>query len=403
MSMKRISRAFLGAILVLGCDAPIPDADREVARRDSAGVMIVEIPGSIWADAPRWTTSTQPSVEIGAVEGSPEYLFSRIRGVVELSDGRFVVADGGSSSLRWYDQSGHFLYQRGGSGEGPGEFGWLGTLMRIGGDTLVITDSRLRRITEFGPEGELARIVQIEGITVPGTAHRLPDGGFVVGSGGFSSTQLTGEEDGLYRTSEPLVRIGGGLESPDTVGMFPGPEIYFTERSFGYHPFSRGFDYAVRGELLFVAAAEGFVVDAYSADGQLVRSIRAPDVDLKLTPEMIETYELSVRQAATEMDEDRAEATLQSLKDMYYPETRPAYSRLLVSDEALWLEEHQTGLPEGQKRWAIFGHDGEYRGTAVLPSSFRLQDVRGDHLLGSWTDELGVEYARIYRLLPAER
>ena len=53
--------------------------------------MIAEVPGPIWADAPQWTTSTDPPVEIGAVEGSPEYLFSGIRGVVELSDGRLVV------------------------------------------------------------------------------------------------------------------------------------------------------------------------------------------------------------------------------------------------------------------------------------------------------------------------
>ncbi len=52
----------------------------------------------------------------------------------------------------------------------------------------------------------------------------LSDGTFIVGSTGFSSTQLTGEEEGLDRATEPLVRIGPGLEAPDSIGLFPGTD-----------------------------------------------------------------------------------------------------------------------------------------------------------------------------------
>lgn len=404
MALMRALSTATCAVVLLGCPSaePEPEAERGVAVRDSAGVTIAETPGQIWSDAPRWTTSPEPVVEIGAVEGSPEYLLSRVGGVATLTDGRVVVSDGGSNSIRWYDPSGRYLFERGGAGEGPGEFRWNGPILRIPGDTLSVTDLRLRRITEFGPAGDLIRTIPIEGVTVPGVAHRLPDGTYIVGSGGFSSTQFTGEEEGLARRSEPLLRFGPGLDAADTVGMFPGPEMYFTERSFGFHPFSRGFHYAVAGGLLWVAAAEGFVVDAYSPDGRLVRSIRAPDVDLRLTPEAIERYEEGVRDAAAEQGDARADAAIERLEEMYYPEQRPAYGGLVAGDESIWLAEHRAGRAEGRTRWAVFGHDGDHHGTALLPAGFRLLDVRGDRVLGTWTDELGVEYVRIHRLVAAE-
>jgi len=402
MSSRQISLALLTGIALVGCEGATPDVGAEVARRDSAGVAISEAQGPIWGEPARWSVSGNPILEIGELEGSPEYLFSRIRGVVGLAGGTLVVSDGGSSTLRWYDDSGSYLFERGGDGEGPGEFKWVGPIVRSGGDTLVITDLSLRRISEFSATGDLVRTVPVEGVTVPGEAHRLSDGTFLVGSSGFSSTQLTGEEEGLGRALEPIVRIGNGLEAPDTVGTFPGPEMYFSGRGFGFHPFSRGFYYAVKEDLLFVAAAEGFVVDAFAPDGQLVRSLRAPDVDLRLTPELIDAYKRRVRDAAAEQPPASAERALSELEDMYFPDIRPAYARLVAGDEALWLEEHTAGPPSGARRWAVFGHDGDFRGIAELPAGFRLSDVRGDRVFGTWTDDLGVEYVRVHRLEATE-
>jgi len=403
VSTRHTSLVLLTGVLLVGCEDVDPEVGGDVLRRDSAGVAISEAQGPIWSEPARWSVSGDPTLEIGELEGSPEYLFSRIRGVVGLADGTLVVSDGGTSTLRWYDDAGSYLFERGGDGEGPGEFKWVGPIVRSVGDTLVVTDLSLRRISEFSSTGDLVRTVPVEGVTVPGEAHRLSDGSFLVGSSGFSSTQLTGEEEGLGRAAEPIVRIGTALEAPDTIGTFPGPEMYFSGRGFGFHPFSRSFYYATKGDLLFVAAAEGFVVDAFAPDGQQVRSIRAPDVDLRLTPELIDSYKRRVRDAADQQPPARAERSLQELEDMFFPDMRPAYARLVAGDDALWLEEHAAGPSTGPRRWAVFGHDGDFRGIAELPAGFRLSDVRGDQLFGTWTDELGVEYVRVHRLEPTAR
>lgn len=389
------------ALVLIGCDASREANIPRVQERDSAGVAIVESPGPVWSTEARWTIG-EPAMSIGAVDGAaPEYLLSGVRGIVELGDGRIVVADGGSSTLRWYDPSGVFLMDRGGSGEGPGEFGRMGSMVRTTGDSLIVTDGALSRATVFTSEGALVRTVAIEGIAVPGPAHHLADGALVVGSTGFSSSQLTGQEEGLYRTSEPLIRIRPDVGVIDTLGMFPGPEIYFRARSFGYHPFSRGFYYGTAAGHLFVAAAEGFVVDVYGDDGRHLRSIRAPEVELTLTDEQIDAYKDEALRLAAERGGGMESSTRSELADMAFPEQRPAYGRMVVSDDAIWLEQHAGGVPATVNRWAVFGHDGAFRGTAELPAEFRLHSVRKDRLLGSWRDALGVEYMRLHPLMEA--
>jgi len=99
--------------------------------RDSAGVQIVETAGDVWSTPSRWVIAEEPIVRIGAAEGDDAYLFSGVRGIAALSDGRFVVANAGDQSLRWYDAEGRFLFRRGGPGQGPGEFSQLGPITAL--------------------------------------------------------------------------------------------------------------------------------------------------------------------------------------------------------------------------------------------------------------------------------
>ena len=98
--------AMLGAVTACGGDAAADGFRAEV--RDSAGIRLVENVATAEA-APVLRLSEQPVVRIGALEGAPEYLLNRVQGATRLSDGTIVVANNGSSELRYYDRSGrHF-------------------------------------------------------------------------------------------------------------------------------------------------------------------------------------------------------------------------------------------------------------------------------------------------------
>jgi len=121
-----------------------------VVVRDSAGVRIIENPGQVWSESEQWRLSPEPVLQIGAVDGDPPHLFSRITTIAPLADGRIVVADAGSRTLGWFAAEGTFLFQRGGPGQGPGEFGSPASLTFGAGDTLVAWDAAIRRATTFG-------------------------------------------------------------------------------------------------------------------------------------------------------------------------------------------------------------------------------------------------------------
>jgi hypothetical protein len=89
--------------------------------RDSAGVRIVENARPVWAPAEALRLSLSPALVIGT-RPEPSYELSRVAGAARLSDGRIVIADGGSLQLRFFDSQGVFSNAVGGPGEGPGEF-----------------------------------------------------------------------------------------------------------------------------------------------------------------------------------------------------------------------------------------------------------------------------------------
>lgn len=101
-----------------------------------------------------WSVSGLPLLEIGVREGEEPYQLDRARGSVRLDDGRIVVADGGSQELRFFDKSGRYLKAVGGDGEGPGEFRFPARVRKVGGDSLLVWDQRLQRVSFFDLQGE---------------------------------------------------------------------------------------------------------------------------------------------------------------------------------------------------------------------------------------------------------
>ena len=100
-----------------------------------------------------------PSVEIGRASGDPSQELYRVSGAVRLADGRIVVANSGSSELRYFDSSGDYLKSVGRRGGGPGEFTGDLTLLPYHGDSLLVWDARLRRFSLFDFNGAFVRVL----------------------------------------------------------------------------------------------------------------------------------------------------------------------------------------------------------------------------------------------------
>ena len=148
-SRLRLVRRDLGAVyrslivltLLAGCreDSPAPDRT-SVARVSSVGKVQV---------------AAAPALLYNSIAAGSEPTIARIGSAVLGSKGTVVLTDLAASQVVVIDSQGRVIRRIGGRGEGPGEFrspSWIG---RCSGDSLIVWDPRLRRISKLSPDGSI--------------------------------------------------------------------------------------------------------------------------------------------------------------------------------------------------------------------------------------------------------
>ena len=213
----------VGSFLFLGCIVCVDSAvgsPQDATVRDSAGIKVIT--NSV-SDRIHLRLSTVPVLSIGVIEGPEALMFSNVRSAAWNADGNLVIADLGSGQIRTFSSEGELLRTLGRAGEGPGEFLALsGAWPRVDGG-VVAMDERLRRITEFGPSGEVVRVSRLEGVADTGMLR--PRGPSGTGSLFSSITTFSAAELFDGATVRPPVlfvrhRLDGTLL--DMIAQLPG-------------------------------------------------------------------------------------------------------------------------------------------------------------------------------------
>lgn len=376
------------------------------AVRDSAGVQIVENREFRWPDGRAWRLASEPTLDIGVLEGDPNYQLFRVGSAVKLSDGRIVVANGGTHEIRFYDPSGAHLLSVGREGGGPGEFGELMWVRALAGDSLLAYDWRNRRLSLFDSNGNFSRSFQLQFLSemggFPTIIAPFSDGSLLIGV----QTFLIGGEirDGLRRDTTVYLHCDREGAVLDTLGRFPGGEVFVqseenrvlaSTRAFGHFP-----QHAVYQDGFYFGTADTYEIDYYSASGDLVRSIRRDRPNLEVTAQDIERHkEERLEDADDEADRNFTE---QLLANMPFPEEFPAYGSLVVDAGGnLWVSEYRRP-GDDQPRWTVFDPDGAMLAVVETPARFSVYEIGRDFILGRWTDELDVEHVQIYQLIKDE-
>ncbi len=400
---------FAVAALAVACQS----SDRTeglLAVRDSAGVRIMEILGTTWSEGEEWTLSEVPLMEIGVEEGDSVYEMYEVSGARRLSDGRIVVANGGTGELRFYDGNGRFSKSIGRVGKGPGEFEYLIWLEVLPGDTLLAFDD-MRRITAFTVDGDVGwtlNFIAVEGVWFEGLSRpgdvRLRDGTMLM----------------VWATGDLWPRIRAGSLRPgqtaretatvlhydadgallDTVAVLPGIESAIMERNGRpatmFPPMGRAVAYALGDDRIFVGTQETFEIREYLTDGTLVGLIRRPGVDLVITDADTDRFLAAMTRGVD--DPSRRRDIEERVADIPLPPSRPAYGRLVLDATGrLWISEAiiPTVMPT---RWSVFDPDVGLLGEVVVPERFDVYEIGEDYVLGRWKDDLDIEYVRMYGL-----
>ncbi len=395
--VQLIPLALIIALSLPGCD--LSNYKESAIVRDSAGIAIIESIRPAWNDAERWVTSSTPILEIGTSEGSTQYQFFQIEGVLRLPDGGIVVADGGANEIRFFDSSGIFISQIGGEGDAPGEYRMLSALGYGPGDSLWAYDYGNRRFTVITRDGEIVRTVSVGGwLSAVGAVGRLSDGSFVVKEG-WGSGQSRTPSLGLIRDPIAIALASPDGSSWDTVGMFPGREVFVSldggRRVMSAPLFSHNTSATIWGGHVVVGTQESMEVVVFSVDGRVTRIFRIRGENLNLNARDIEQRRTDILN--TVPDAQRIEMA-RGIDMMDVPRTRPAFGQILVAtDESIWLAE-EVRYPDIPTEWTVIGSNGHLLGEITVPEGFFVYQAGVDWVLGVGRDELDVEYVRMYRI-----
>jgi hypothetical protein len=386
--------ALATALLLQACGqgaSPAPSV------RDSAGVTIAEY--ATWApDSLPWSVSAQPMVEIGTLEGEDAYQFDRIGGVARLSDGRIVVANGGTQEVRYFDPTGRHLRSTGRKGEGPGEFQSPGTLVVLPGDSVAVYDWYLRRVSFLDPAGAFVRSFAFQhsaGVASP--VGRFADGswlmqpGFVFSPGGPGTT--------VVRDTSRLLVFGADGAPRDSASRWIGPDFYI--RSEGQHASAASLPF---GAMTHVAVWGDRYWEGYSDRYQLARRTRSGAADLLIrarrAPVPVTPADVAAHRAARMRGEDaQARPQIERLyQDIPFPATMPAFADLQTDpDGNLWVLE-QAPTDDKRRWWTVFDSTGRMLGRVATPSAVAIGEIGRDYILGTWSDAMDVQYVRMFRL-----
>ena len=396
---------FLSIGTVIGC-SPAGDSISPTLV-DSLGVSLIEYPTSFEASSGRtWSTNPEPLFSIG----EPTSELYRVRTALFLSDGRIIVANGGSHELLLFDHVGQLLARTGGEGGGPGEF-WHLTFLSAGpADSLFAYDRRERRVSVFDRNGVFARAVTLSGLDGLGTAEQIGvlRNGEIVGAFHQRTRGV-----GLVRDSLVVVMFGRSGAMTASVGAFPHMHTHW-----GPHPVPEGDERAafplpvafssltavgVRDTVIYVGLAHDFSLIRMDGSGKR-RVTRQNDTPALVT----DAHREQLFAVLAEHGMNGRE--LEVLRALEGPLTLPAFGHepltapvdeqvLLVTDtEGVWVKPFELP-PAVNTRWSRFDAHGLYEGTITMPVRFRPTAVRGDVVLGVYRDATDVEYVRAYRVV----
>lgn len=377
--------------------------------RDSAGVRIVENSAPLWKEGEEWRVAAEPSLDIGVVEGAPAYQLDKVRGAVRLSDGRIVVANGGSKELRFFDAGGKHLASAGREGGGPGEFSTLSWIGRGQGDSVLAWDFRSRRLSVFTARGEFARSVTPEGLEllVPTPVGTFADGSFVTPGGlDFSSGE---RKEGEYRDSTVYLRFAAGGKQLGRLGPFGATENFRSQSGPGASltsnvVFGRRTMLTLAGDRLYAGENGRYEIREYTPEGALRAVVRREHEPVAVNEEDVRRhFEEEDRESDLSGFPPAARAQLLKMKEeqrakLPHRNSLPAYADV-EADEAgnLWVEEYRKP-GDGQPRWSVFDPEGRWLGTVSTPAGLDIYQIGTDWILGRTEDELDVQHVRLYRL-----
>lgn len=417
--------AALGVLLSACTAAPVsgPDGPLVFETATEEGVEVARnLSGSVW-EAPRRLVE---QIAIGESESEDAvYMFGHVAGLW-VAHGRVYVLDPTVPAVRAYDLDGSYLYDIGGGGQGPGEFGQPNGLAVDRAGRVLVADGDRHLLHVYAPEGDLVETWSWRhGGSTFGPRMLLPEpgGGAWVGTFDLEAMSLDRLRAG-YLWLDASGQAEPSLQ-PDVPGFSPTTVTVETEHGSRQYDWLVPFAPTAIGAMdesgnWYVGSGEEYRIWVFGADGRQ-RVIEKYHKPIAVLPEEAEAHLRAAEAQVRIMDR---------LPDWRWngppvPEAKRAYTSLLPDRSGrLWVERMGPGYavpgcdleialrqPRAdscwaeQRVWDVFGPDGRYLGEVPAPAGsngYALMSafIEDERVALALPDDEGNPRVVVYRLEP---
>lgn len=365
-------------------------------QKDSAGIRISINSAPQWSTRDAWRLDEAPMVTIGREDGTEEYTFSRIEQILPIAGG-WLIADRDGPRLSRYDTDGRHLFTFGRRGRGPGEFLTVSGMSLVG-DSIVVLDGRLQRLTFFSFAGDVFGTTKLESTGNP--AHPLhlyrlagrTDEGLVLIARAFAANMSARPTIHWDASPTLLYSLNGSLLGP--VAEPSGMDMFSTPERAGPVIFGR----MSSGD---VARGKIFMSDGGSNEVRVYRKSTAPAAIIRIAaaPVPVEPQHAAEKRrlrSTVFSSAGRAEWPTAS--------TYPALSGLIVGTDGIIWAEKWSESADAPRVWHLFARNGRWLGDITVPSEFTITAASDSVVAGIWRDPAThVQSVRVYRLRKARQ
>jgi hypothetical protein len=399
--VKERHAVLLVVVVLSACSGDRPTEPVRVVERDSAGIHIVESAVDTAALRSGWSIATEPSLVLGGMDAEESEQLYNVAGGVRLDDGRFVIVNAGTADVRVFTAQGELQSVFGREGDGPGEYRNPSLAGRGAGDSLVVFDAGLRRVTLITADSGAGRSYDVgsEGGGFPLPLGTFDDGSVAVG-GGMAFSSSVGFPSGFIRPTSRHVIIGPDGEIITDFGDLPAAEMFAEVNGSSFRARAIAFGKVTiaepSGDRLWIGTGERWQLEAFRRDGSLERIVRLDRALAAVTSAVRDRWieeRLEDLTDANEIREQRAQ-----LAELPVPETVAPYQTIAADRLGnLWIGE--TVLPgEEARTWTILDPDGRAIGRVTMPERTFPVEIGADYMLGITRDEFDVESLTLWPL-----
>jgi hypothetical protein len=363
-------------------------------------VRIKQFDRTTWRQVESIKLSSAPHVTVGGRGGQEEEVLFRVAGGGVMSDGRVVVLNAGANELRLYERDGTLSWRQGREGQGPGEYVEPEALFMLPGDSLVVWDARLARVTVVAPDGDVVRVVTLPGRpSATEVVGVLSDGSLVVFRQRFAEEIGRGSQQyyghySKYSASGDSLGALGVFPWRRLVTLTPSSEGDMKAVSAGPPVFDSPTRVAATASGLWVGTTKKSELIWLNRSGERERVVRWVGGDRAVTD--------AVKQAYFDDLEDRLgrEISGSAIEDRPFADSLPSHGQLVSrTDGGIWMEEFVPPGTDAGNPWRVFDASGELEGRVRLPPSAEVLWASGAEVLLLEQDELGVEFVRLYEIV----